>query len=310
MDDAGAWRLERPWTLYLPTFNAEFGEGLREVRAPKVEDLARWVSRSYIPLSAQRRSERFARDAELQQRTSSLGNALCRFDTLRTELRRPSVRRAPLEAQLEARRAVLSCHLKHGLSLRVGREVEWREQLVYLHLVARRAEADGLRLCEQCGVVFAGRAHAVRCPASFLWQGNVFEARGCQKRPARIPLRPVVEGGHHLSYWIGRDLKPGYTARCTDCGRGFDSSSAVQQLCRNCGGTSGRVRRLRGGSALGRQRFRYVSAEGTLQGPLEVIVGRERVPLEVTGGVVETADAEIARALDKSVVNGQLRRAS
>jgi hypothetical protein len=66
--------------------------------------------------------------------------------------------------------------LRQGLALRVGGYVRGADELVLVHLRANAAECRGLRVCEECLLVFEA-SRALRCP-------------GCRKNPPTVTIEP------------------------------------------------------------------------------------------------------------------------
>lgn len=301
----------RPFGLWLKHFSPEHGDGY-VITSLTPRDLARWLHgikavfspsmTSDLGLRAERES--YWHDAERAQAL------LADFDWARWDLQNPVGRRAAARLRRTAtrRRRALAAELRvlmaEGLEGMVGQEVP--NSAVYTALVARHIEIPGLRVCECCHLVFKARRQspASRCPA-------------CRRSPPRYKLFAVVDGGWHLSARLGPPWyhvvggKPGrprgaeYIGLCTECGGEFVAASARQHLCRNCGGSSGRVRRARGASGRGRQRFRFAAKDGPLSSVGVRFPNGEQGSLSAVDGVVETTDAEVAAQLDR---NRSLRR--
>ena len=190
----------------------------------------------------------------------------------------------------------LAAFVQAGLERCEGQRLQG-EANTWMHLAARGFSHPDLRVCEQCAVVFrAGRAR--RC----------FD---CRRSPVRIKLHPLEAGGWHVDYRVGGrraasdtfDRTVHYTTVCRGCDVRFETTRADRRLCLNCGGGSGRVRRHRGGSRTGRQRYRFRHAEGSRDWSVSfnTLDGRS-VHLEALDGVIETDDAEVAQILDNMAV--------
>jgi hypothetical protein len=306
-DPATIWRCgahDRPFGVELAHFSPEHGRGF-VVRRIDCQDLARWAhgikgafatSPTSDPLlQAQRISIR----AEAQRGIAMLAD----LDWTRWRLQNLLTTRGAMHMRktAAARRRFLTDELRsvmeRGLQGRVGEEAP--RTGVYEAFTARHIDVVGLRVCECCHIVFeVPRRHrpANRCPT-------------CRRSPPRYKLYPLVDGGWHLWARLGPpwhhyiDGRPGqprgveYGGRCTACGGEFIATSSIQQLCRNCGGSSGRVRRMRGGSPHGRQRFRFVAEDGPLISVGVRFRNGEQGNLIAKDGVIEVSDAEIALQL-------------
>jgi hypothetical protein len=300
----------RPHTVHLESFSLEHGEGwsgsaLREV------SLARWmhgISGSFCFMASS--DSRTCRERELQAEEARAAYAkLAEFDWMGLDFRLwPSAGSPTERKQRAARRSCLEQELRKIMDegLRRSEEEVVPESEVYAAFVARRIEVEGLRVCESCQIVFPTR---VNRPGRLCLT--------CRRHQPRYRCYPLIEGGWHVQARLGPPAhhflygRPGeprkafYVAICSACGVRFESNHASQRLCRNCGGTSGRVRRRRGGSRFGRQLFRFVGEANSVSvgnrhgdGSQETISSNEH-------GVIETADAEIAAQLE---ANTELRR--
>jgi hypothetical protein len=168
-------------------------------------------------------------------------------------------------------------------------------------LYARDMKISGLRICEACRVIFETRTKRPAVCSS-----------DCRRTMPRHKVYPAALGGWHTSVRLDppwhhyADGKPGQrrgvtcVGRCVSWGEEFISSTTSQKLCLNCGGGSGRVRRQRGGSARGRQLFRFRPREGKAVSVGVRLGNGHQSNLSTTDGVIETADAEIARQLDEN----------
>jgi hypothetical protein len=163
--------------------------------------------------------------------------------------------------------------LDRGLSVREGRSATPAELDFYVLLVECLGADPGIAElvpCARCRVVFKPRRPDGRmCPA-------------CNH--GRNPAGLV------------------WHARCQDCGRGFTAGRRGRSYCENCREPAERVRRSRGlprGKPRRRFRFRGVDRLAGAE-TFTVTVNRgygEAVTLEAKRGVVETEDAEAAKAL-------------
>lgn len=288
-------------SIALPHLLAEHGLGEVHISGPDRRELAKWLHgigasfSHYLP-----RHPAHARKVE------RVFTSFVEFDEARREWRRaPNAcghlrsaqaarlrrqRQHEAEATMASARQRLTAFLRYGLERREGERLAG--DTVWIHCLARGIHHRDLRVCEQCGLVFRA-PRATRCGY-------------CQRHPLRISLRPAFAGGWHTGVRVGSRFFTGeferevfYSARCQDCGNGFESRDPRQSLCRNCGSGAGRARRRRGSaSRTGRQRFRFVHAEGAHDFSVGfATTSGESVNLVAEGGAIETDDAEIARAL-------------
>lgn len=207
--------------------------------------------------------------------------------------------RRTAQQRLRHERDLLLALTRHGLERRIGERLV-EDENVWVHLAARLGVrrrtvvvVPGVRVCEQCGLVFRA-TRAERC-------------QECRRRPVRIRINPAHAGGWHIAYRVGDrfagedfDRVVHYIGRCVECTALFEATDPRQHLCENCRRGSGRVRRSRGSaSRTGRQRFRYVHAEGAEQFSLSMArPDGSAVSFEAVDGVIETDDAEVARQLN------------
>jgi hypothetical protein len=298
---------DRPFGVELAHFSPEHGDGF-VVRRIECQDLARWVhgvkgAFATSPTSDRElRAERMSMWSEAERSFAMLAD----LDWTRWALqhlltgRRASSKRKEAAAHSQSLIHELRLVMERGLRGRVGEEAS--RPSVYETFVARRIEVVGLRVCECCHVAFETRRRnrpAGRCPA-------------CQRSFPRHKMYPLVDGGWHLWARLGppwhhyADGVPGqrrgveYGGRCTVCGNEFMATSAKQHLCQNCGGSAGRVRRMRNGSARGRQRFRFTAQDGPLSSVGVRFPNGEQGSLIATDGVVEVSDAELASQLRRN----------
>jgi Zn finger protein HypA/HybF involved in hydrogenase expression len=303
-DAAAVWRCgdrDKPFGVELAHFSPEHGEGF-VVRRVDVNDLARWlhgVKGAFIGSAIGDPVQRASMCAEAERTLEMLAD----FDWTRWQLRNllsgpgSASRRKDVVGRRRLLIGELRSAMERGLEGRVGQEAS--RTAVYEALTARRIDVVGLRVCECCHVVFETPRRnrpANRCPA-------------CRRSPPRYKLYPVVDGGWHLWARLGppwhhyMEGEPGrprgvvYGGRCTACGGEFTATSAIQRLCRNCGGSSGRVRRARGGSPRGRQRYRFAARNGPLSSVSVGFPNGEQGALTAKDGVVEVSDAEVALQL-------------
>lgn len=299
------WSLDRSriGSVALPHLLAEHGLGEVHIRGPDLRELATWLYgiaagfSHYLPRHpghAQKVERVFGSFVEFDEARREWRRALEAFGHLRSaeaaRLRRQRQHQA--EATMASARRRLSAFLRHGLERREGERLAG--DTVWIHCLARGMHNCDPRVCEQCGLVFRA-PRARRCDY-------------CQRHPLRISLRPAFAGGWHTGFRIGSRFFTGelerdvfYSARCQDCGNGFESSDPRRSLCRNCGSGAGRVRRGRGSaSRTGRQRFRFVHTEAAHE--FSVTFAKpsgESVSLVAEAGTIETNDAEVARVLAK-----------
>lgn len=150
----------------------------------------------------------------------------------------------------------------------------------------------GLNVCHECDTVFRSQqARASKCSR-------------CHRSPRPLPeLRPWHLASYAQETFDTDTGEPagwsvGYAATCQGCGARFDSTDARQRYCANCGGGAGRKRRHRGSdSRRGRQRFRF-EGPPNLTGLSVALPDGSSAELTIEGRIVETSDAEAAKALD------------
>lgn len=200
---------------------------------------------------------------------------------------------------------LLTPFLAAGLERRVGQPLTADERRLYYELGCfGAAPPEGFFLCSDCVCVSrSANPRARRCTT-------------CSSSP-----RPTPElKSWHLAAWTERTFDASgepcgwtirYAGRC-ECGAQFRSADARQRHCENCRRPAGRTRRLRGStSTRGRQRFRFAwLGETPLQGLSTTLPGGRAADLWVapSGWLVETADAEAAKALQSFVNDGDLQR--
>jgi predicted Zn-ribbon and HTH transcriptional regulator len=267
----------RPYSVYLPWLDPVHGEEcVIGVGALNERHFERWLLP--VGMSAEARELR-AREAL---------EALIEFDHTGHEWSHPpaGIRRSSRWSHETAQRranagAVLSVLLAEGLEAVEGQQLA--EEELWVHLSARKIKPPSgslalvLRVCEQCGLVFpAPRAN--RCPR-------------CRRKPVRITLNPAFGRGVHTDYRA--DVTPDsrrlvLLGVCQACGRDFQSADPRVAHCANCRSGAGRVRRSRGSTTRGRQRWRFTNDRGDLIAA---------AGLEAEHGVIETDDAEAATRL-------------
>jgi hypothetical protein len=300
----------RPHTAHLESFSPEHGEGwsastLREV------NFARWIHGipgSFCFIVSPNPLTRHDRELQADDARAVYAK-LAEFDWMALDFRLwPSAGTPADRKQRAARRSELEQELRgimgEGLRRCEGEVVP--EPEVYATFVSRGIEVAGLRVCESCQIVFRTR---VQSPGRLCLT--------CRAHPPRYRFFALVDGGWHVHARLGPPAhhflhgRPGqprkafYIAICTECAVRFESSHASQRLCRNCGGPSGRVRRRRGGSRLGRQLFRFVGEGDSVSVGIRHGDGNQGTISSNEHGVIETADAEIASQLE---ANAALRR--
>lgn len=211
----------------------------------------------------------------------------------------------------EPARAVLTAAMREGLE-RVMRPLPFGQapygrpvqshlrggsMVVFCNLLARGIETPaGLRVCEQCEVVFRAKTRrACRCGE-------------CRAAPARVTLKPWHDDfrvGPRASVLLGAPGRADlmrtvtYFGKCKHCGHRYATSHPMRQTCANCGGSrpssTARARAARGLSRTGRQLFAFAYAPGR-----PVLSGAAGI--ETEDGVVRTDDAEVAAELRRLTV--------
>lgn len=279
-------------TVALPWESPEHGPGSIWIVGPSRGDLGRWAYG--IGATFASFHDRYPDRA---RKIVGVHAAFVLLDEARDAAAAPETAQA-VRAAARAREAraldLLRQFAELGLRRRIGERLEIEEN-VWIHLAARGLAIEGLRVCEQCALVFeAPRAN--RCAP-------------CRRNPVRIRLDPASRGGRHVDFRVGDRFAGGefdrtvhYTGRCAACERTFETTSSRTRLCRNCGGRSGRVRRHRGSeSVTGRQSFRYRHTDGAEVFSVSMTDREGRaIMLESIDGVIVTPDGEIARMLDEN----------
>ena len=300
VDADGNVELDRIGPLAIRHYSPEHGLGFIRKRSPTEQDIARWLFGINViaPGWSDRQPHRAAKAHRVFQ-SFVMADELPR--QARAEV--PSkgaeaVRQRKLrDREVRRHRARLQIALRTGLQRRLDTLLEGQEDM-WLAFAARGYKVPGLRVCEQCSLVFKGRTTTRRCPA-------------CNRSPVAPKVRPVAEGGWHLDMRVGGYWSTGefertitYTALCQHCTRQFTTTDPRGRHCENCRSDSGRQRRHRQSrSSTGRTTFSYISAEG---GPLlsAGVTGPDGqgLQLEAVDGVVHTTDLEYARQLDANPV--------
>lgn len=301
---------DHPHTVQLIHFSLEHGEGWTS-SAIREADMARWIfgiPGSFCLMPSGDPVTQRRREAEAAEAHAAYAK-LAEFDWLGLDFKlwpsagSPTDRRRRSKRRRELKSELLEV-MRRPLQTSVGKEVP--HSLLYAAFVARRIEAEGLRACECCHLVFRTRAKAPAtvCP-------------DCRRHRPRYRCYPLVDGGWHLHASLGppahhfvqsRPRQPRgafYMAVCSECGSRFESTVASQRLCRNCGNPAGRLRRRRDGSRLGRQRFRFVGEGHEVSVGIRHGDGGQGTISSDENGVIETPDAEIAAQLEN---NPALRR--
>jgi hypothetical protein len=283
----------------LPHYSLEYGWGVVQIQSLRAEDVARWL---FGPAALV--SQGFSGRPERVERVDSLLQAFADYDYRRVDARQTMQARSHVGRMsgIQRRRLIakrsrdaieqLRAFGIEGLERRRGSLLGSTER-VWIHVAARGLDAPGLRVCEQCALVFQA-PRARRCPE-------------CRRRPLRIPVRPLVRGGHHHDVRVGPRWGSGdfdrtvtYFGRCVECTAGFASNDVRTRLCANCASPAGRLRRHRSSQErLGQATYRYAHAEGEPLISTGVIGPHgEQLLLEAVDGIVETRDLEIVKLLD------------
>jgi hypothetical protein len=287
-------------TVALPYYSPEHGPGLITPRAPQRRDLGEWL----YGLMA-RFDQYYEAHHEHQRKVDRVFESFVDFDAAPRDWKRAvsaatknghaALHSQRLQHEAVARRRVaqhrLAAFNNVGLERREGERLHGEEN-TWIHLIARGFSHPGLRVCEQCALVFRAQ-RARRCLT-------------CRRSPVRIKLHPLKDGGWHVDYRVGNrwasetfERSVYYTTVCRGCDARFETKRPDGKYCRNCRGNSGRSRRHRGGSRTGRQRFRFRHAEGITDWSISFnTLNGQAVHLEAIDGVIETDDAEIAKALE------------
>jgi len=192
--------------------------------------------------------------------------------------------------------ATLSSFLMAGLKVRANDSARLSGSEVAVYLQLREFHCgSGLRVC----VGGEGRS-GPGCFRIYTAQRTpkIDRCKDCHKSPIRWPPRP----GDLVAWadpWDSSFRRIEYTRHCAACDREFATSRIDTEHCANCRGPAASARRRRGGTAHGRQEFRYARTDGQ-DFTLSLAIDSEghAVPLESVGGVVTTADAEIAKRLE------------
>jgi hypothetical protein len=274
-------------------YSPEHGPGYLHKRGPLERDIARWlfglgaIAPGYVNRypdrvgEAREIFESFVRADELIAPTPGSSAAAIRRRKQRAEGARDH-------------QTVLRSVLRTGLERRLGTLLEGEED-TWIAFAARGYATLGLRVCEQCSLVFKGRSRTRRCPS-------------CNCAPVTPTVRPAAAGGWHLDvrvggYWASGefDRTVTYTGVCQHCTRRFSTNDPRGRYCENCKSPSGRQRRRRASrSTTGQTAVSYISAEGSGTLLSVGVAGPDGngVNLEAVNGVVTVTDLEYARQLD------------
>jgi hypothetical protein len=284
-------------------YSPEHGSGWLHKSGPSQRDLARWLFGLLViaPGHFDRHPEH-AVEARALFRSFVLADDLPRrSQRIRGQTATAIRRRKDLAHQTRKHREHLQEALRVGLERRLGSMLGGDEN-TWIAFAAREIAVPGIRVCEQCSLVFQGRRTARRC-------------RDCNRAPLAPKVRPAELGGWHVDVRVGGAWFTGefertitYSAICQGCGRRFSDDDARSRNCENCRSDAGRKRRQRESEATtGRRELAYVSAlDG---GPLQSVgvtgPDGQTINLAAVDGVVRTTDLEFARHLD---ANHNLRR--
>ena len=291
--------LTRIGSVYLPCVIPRYGEGELQIAGPSPFDLAEWL---YGPV---------ARFSWFADRYPARARKVCRlfvafidFDARRREWMQPHLsgatadrvaRRRRRQIALEGHRAErrLRAAAAYGLRTRLGTHLAAANEGAWLHLHVRLSKLpDGIRVCEQCALVFEGTRRGRRCP-------------GCRQSSVRIALHPEYAGGQHVEVAV----RPApdnpdrfatlYRLQCAHCGVETVRESSTARFCRNCGDGAGRVRRHRKSSTrVGSRRHCFIHADGAPEFAVSGVPGHPD-PLYSVDGVIQTTDLEAAHFLDQ-----------
>lgn len=302
-DEGDRVDLSRIGSVAIEHYSPEHGAGSVHMTAPSQRDLARWLFGLLViaPGHFDRHPEH-AVEARALFRSFVLADDLPRRSLLTYGQTTTAIRsRKDLAEKTRKHREHLQQALRIGLERRLGTLLGGDEN-TWIAFAAREIAVPGIRVCEQCSLVFKGRRTARRC-------------RSCNRAPVLPKVRPVALGGWHVDVRVGGRWFTGefertvtYSAICQGCRRLFSDDDARSRYCGNCRSAAGRKRRQReSGATTGRREFAYVSAKD--DGPLQSVgvagPDGQTINLEAIGGVVRTTDLEFARQLD---ANFTLRR--
>ena len=309
VDERGREDLSRIGAIDFPHYHAEHGLGWLSIHGPTLRGLGRWLYglpgsfdsyRDRFPACTRKIDRVFEAFIEFDSQGRAWRHAaLLPDDASPAQRRHARRRRREATTRIEVAKRRLQAALDYGLTWRVGERLEDADS-TWLHFAARDFATPGVRVCEQCSVVFRARADARRC-------------RRCRRRPVRISLRPLVDGGWHAGYRVGSrwatdefDSTVTYLTVCRECGKRFETTRGDRRLCRNCGSPDGRVRRARGSrTRLARRVHRFVAASGEQLNSISANTANGEIRLEALDGVIATRDTEVARILEAM---GTLRR--
>jgi hypothetical protein len=148
-----------------------------------------------------------------------------------------------------AQRKILTGALEHGLRCRIGAPLAASDWPLYVHLVVRGIEAEGVRCCEDCGIVFEA-PRASRCRACGrkprIESQRPWDAPA--RRPPRLVRRVLIAAPHETggTTVLANLSSPPFALDercCEGCGARFNRRNAQHRFCAACG--SGRTRTAR-----------------------------------------------------------------
>lgn len=231
---------------YSLVFDRAGGESIA-VPSPTEHALENWIGEHHWQGAPPHPQVRFDKAVLLK--------ALQRVDWETRRSRHPSISpgdRKVAASRVRDARSHLSSALQAGLRQRLGQILNTAEERTYVHFVARRAVAPGLRVCQSCLLVFSA-PRADLCP-------------GCRKSPKRPRTKPWhaavaptdapppqtrtafarSESGSRLLLSVSKPRgRATYEGVCQACGKHFDASDARQRYCDGCGSPKARAARAR-----------------------------------------------------------------
>jgi len=232
-----------PPVLYLPQVDG----GVVSISGPSQGELASWRYNKTPALGDSDISGVLGPEAASE--ADRVMAALCAVRSRPARRGRAREAAHPLRAGDRAQRDHLEGLLQRGLADRLGRQLHGYEERIYVQLVGRGLDAGGLRVCEQCLLVFEA-PRAAACAA-------------CRRSPVRPKypehLRPVLPDraagvrtsvrvvGNRVVGSISRTRSTRqlrYIGTC-QCGREFVAEDASRKHCRKCGSGRGRTARHR-----------------------------------------------------------------
>jgi len=247
VEDPGA-----PPSLCLP--DGDCGE--ISIAAPGLSDLAVWVWELHTGPAEQDVSAALPADrrhalASLRRALAELprSDRLAELPTLSAAQRRAFARRAQ-----QARRTLQKA-LDRGLERRLGQHLTPTEEKVYLHLAGRDLDAPGVRVCEDCLLVFEALS-AKRCPRCRHsparakpkpWHTAVYLGDRSPAHQTKMSVLPTAAGAA-LAISITRrrgTSTPLYECPCRSCGEPIRAADASQIYCADCSMPAARTARSR-----------------------------------------------------------------